>query len=646
MKVDYVIVGGGVAGLAAAIRLTELGIQPLVVEAGNYPSHKVCGEFISPNGCELLKQWEITPNPIYKTRLHIENKTSVFTFPKPAGALSHLQLDPQLADRARRGGATILTNTRIEEIEIEPKNLIIATGRYRKESFKCCYYGYKSHFTNLEADCLEMHAFSGGYYGIAPIEEGKFNVASISRSDSPPMEGEWMKASIPNFGVRKTPNWENTYFIGDAAGTIPPATGNGLTMALLSGVMGAEYALKGDVAGFKKAWHRRFSSQIYWGKVAHHILLKPSIAKRMTGLIPILLPKDANSMTILGIGSANPKEFIGQEEALASVLKLLDLDEKQKEHLKNLYTTSGIKKRHMAFSGDFFLRYLQTDPGMGSRNGLYRETAVNLAAESSAKAIASWGGNVADITHVISVSCTGVYAPGIEFSLIDRLKLNSKVLRLGINFMGCFGAFKGLQAARAFAAQNRQARILVVCTELCSLHFQKTTDLDSLLSGSIFADGSAAVIVGSDPSVTEKPLWEITREYCHALKDSEEQMTWEAADTGFRMKLSSFVPLNIAHNIRPFVEHLMRDIDSNDCDYAIHPGGKSILQVLQRKLRLTEGQLDSTNHIFSHFGNMSSATVLFVLEHLHNSGSKKPWCLGLGFGPGLSIEGFLLKRFV
>jgi flavin-dependent dehydrogenase len=193
-----------------------------------------------------------------------------------------------MADRARRGGATILTNTRMEEIKVEPKNLIIATGRYRKESLKCCYYGYKSHFTNLDVDCLEMHAFSGGYYGIAPIEEGKFNVAGISTT---PMEGEWMKASIPNFGVRKTPDWENTYFIGDAAGTIPPATGNGLTMALLSGVMGAEYALKGDVAGFKKAWHRRFSSQITFGKLAHHLLLKPTIAKRMTGFIPYFYQK-------------------------------------------------------------------------------------------------------------------------------------------------------------------------------------------------------------------------------------------------------------------------------------------------------------------------------------------------------------------
>jgi predicted naringenin-chalcone synthase len=349
-------------------------------------------------------------------------------------------------------------------------------------------------------------------------------------------------------------------------------------------------------------------------------------------------------MTILGIGSANPKDYIGQEEALASVLQLIDLDEKQQEHLKNLYTTSGIKKRHMVFSGDYFLSYLQTDPGMGSRNSFYRETAVNLATESSAKALATWGGNVADITHVISVSCTGVYAPGIEFSLIDRLKLNHNVLRLGINFMGCFGAFKGLQAARAFASQNSKNRILVVCTELCSLHFQKTNDLDSFLSGSIFADGSAAVVVGSDPRGTEQPLWEIKKEYCHALKDSEEQMTWEAADTGFRMKLSSYVPLNISHNIRPFVEYLMTDIDPSDCDYAIHPGGKSILQVLQRKLKLKEDQLDATHHIFSNFGNMSSATVLFVLEHLHKTHSKKPWCLGLGFGPGLSIEGFLLKK--
>lgn len=346
---------------------------------------------------------------------------------------------------------------------------------------------------------------------------------------------------------------------------------------------------------------------------------------------------------ILGIGSAIPKNYVSQKDAFTALTKLVDCDENRFKYLQNLYENSGIIKRHMVLPAEFLYNYYSLNPGMGSRNDHYKRESLKLAEEASIKAVESWGGSVSDITHVISVSCTGVYAPGIEFSLIDSLKLNRSVLRFGINFMGCFGAFKGMQVAHAFAKQNPKARILVVCTELCSLHLQRTLDPDSLLSGSIFADGSSAIVVGAEPKQSEKPLWEILRERGHSLVDSQEQMTWEASDTGFRMKLSSFVPLKISHHIRPFVSDLMEGISPEACDWAIHPGGKSILQVLQRKLKLTDDQLKSTHDIFSNYGNMSSATVLFVLEKLLKMGARKQYCLGLGFGPGLSIEGFALR---
>lgn len=302
-EMDYVIVGGGVAGLAAAIRLTELGIRPLVIESGTYPSHKVCGEYISPAGCEKLKEWGISPLPIEKVRFCFQKREYLFPLPKPAGALSHLQLDPQLAIRAKVGGSTIYVNSKVVELGpkkvvlengevIRPKHLLIATGRYRNEKPKIEYYGYKAHFKDLKVDGLEMHAFDGGYYGIAPIEGGKCNVACISRRDAPPpLKAEWLRAPIPEFGIKEIPSWEDSYFIGDAAGTIPPATGNGLTIAILSGILGAEYAFRNDPAGFRKVWLKQFSKPIFWGKITHNLLLKPSIAQKLVSFTPQLYQK-------------------------------------------------------------------------------------------------------------------------------------------------------------------------------------------------------------------------------------------------------------------------------------------------------------------------------------------------------------------
>ena len=298
MKVDTLIIGGGVAGLAAAIRLTELGIKPLVIEGGSYPAHKVCGEFISPSGCALLKKWDIHPIPIAKTNFRFRSSRYQFTFPKVAGALSHLQLDPQLALRAKQGGAKILMQTKVEELTptrvrlnngdlLEPKHLLIATGRLSQG--EPCYYGYKAHYADLKTDCLEMFSFAGGYMGIAPIEGGKFNVAAISKtkislSQHPFLRGgtslfkEWMEVPVGKLGVKKTPDWPNAYFIGDAAGTTPPATGNGITLALLSGIMGAEFSYRKDPSGFKRAWLQKFKGPILWGNWIHRLMMRPSFS--------------------------------------------------------------------------------------------------------------------------------------------------------------------------------------------------------------------------------------------------------------------------------------------------------------------------------------------------------------------------------
>lgn len=357
---------------------------------------------------------------------------------------------------------------------------------------------------------------------------------------------------------------------------------------------------------------------------------------------------------LLGLSTAVPSYSVTQSIALQRVMETFPLDDSQKKQVTNLYQNSGINTRYV-ITPDFNYdrdrwefwgkEYPKTVPGMTKRNDLYKQEAKLLAHQASEKAILDWGGDSKSITHVVSVSCTGVVIPGIEFSLIKSLGLKPSIYRLGINFMGCFGAFKGIEVAKALAKENPKNRVLVVCTELCSLHLQGSVTPDDLAANSIFADGAAAIIIGCEPTSKETPIWEIIKNSSFGIDNTLEQMSWEASDNGFLMKLSGFVALNIARHIKPFTQELLTtDIASSECNWAIHPGGKAILQIIEKKLQLEKDQTQASWNTLANYGNMSSATFLFVLDSLRKETSKRKWTAGLGFGPGLSVEGLLLKN--
>jgi flavin-dependent dehydrogenase len=328
LKHDYVVIGGGIAGLCAALRLTELGVHPLIIEAGDYPSHKLCGEFISSGSISLLERWNINPVKINDIQLVSSSEILDFQFPFPAGSLSHMTLDVQLAERATTGGAELLTRTKVVKLGFEngkhvihlssgetvyAGHLIVATGRLpalSQCSPKMKYIGIKAHFEGIPTENkLIMFSFNGSYLGLSPIEDGKSNIACLAelkeykkwnqpeafiqslRNQHPLLDHylskgkcvmkEWMTASIPEFGIKETPDWPQTYFIGDALATIPPITGNGLSMAMEGGMMAAEYAICNDVIEFKKAWKQRFKRPVFFGKILHQVAMNPSIGKRM-----------------------------------------------------------------------------------------------------------------------------------------------------------------------------------------------------------------------------------------------------------------------------------------------------------------------------------------------------------------------------
>lgn len=331
---DYVILGGGVAGLCAAKRLLELGVCPLIIEAGSYPAHKVCGEFLSPSSLPILNKWDIHPIPIYRMQLNTPSKYLQLEFPQPAGSLSHLTLDLQLANQIIQQGGMLYTQTKVLDLRppiyerrchelslssgetIKAKQLLIATGRipgYSAQKPQIRYIGIKAHFSNLELhSTLYMFSFKGAYLGLAPVENGYANLACLaaieqvrqfssyqhfiqSLIDSHPLlcnllvSGsnlfeEWMEASIPEFGLRSTPDWPHTYWIGDAAGTIPPACGNGLSLAIASGYLAAEFAIKDRSLAFKHVWQKRCIFQIKLAKGLHRLFLHPSWGSKAISL--------------------------------------------------------------------------------------------------------------------------------------------------------------------------------------------------------------------------------------------------------------------------------------------------------------------------------------------------------------------------
>jgi len=360
------------------------------------------------------------------------------------------------------------------------------------------------------------------------------------------------------------------------------------------------------------------------------------------------------NVSILSLATAVPPYGLTQEQISDKLVDILSLEPEKAKLLKQIHQNSMIKTRYSVlqdFTKDrkewnfWGAEFPKKIPGMASRNDVYKKEAPILALEACIQALEAWGGNLQDITHIISVSCTGMIAPGIEFDLMQRLELNPATQRLGINFMGCFGAFKGLSVAQAYAKENPQNRILLICTELCSLHFQIEPTPDNILANSLFSDGAAAAVIGAAPQPTETPLWTIRNSRSLGLEKTSDKMSWEAGDHGFVMQLSHTVPVLLGRQIGAFVDSLTGPHFSADhADWAIHPGGKSIIQAIERALHLKEGATQASWDTLANYGNMSSATFLFVLKRLFELRTANPWAVGIGFGPGLSVEGILLSK--
>ncbi|MGZ8283354.1 MAG: type III polyketide synthase [Allosphingosinicella sp.] len=282
--------------------------------------------------------------------------------------------------------------------------------------------------------------------------------------------------------------------------------------------------------------------------------------------------------------------------------------------------------------------YHGDSPATSTRMRRYADEAPELAL----KAIANLREKVAldGITHLVVASCTGFVAPGIDQIIARRLGLDG-VERTLVGFMGCYAAVSALRTAYHIARSQPEARVLTVTVELCSLHLQHTQQLEQLLAMLQFSDGAAAALVTSEPGG-----FEMSHLFSAQLEDSAELIQWKIVDTGFEMTLSGQVPQRIhdalqQENVRATLYNGWSpgEIDS----WAVHAGGRSILDSVEKGLELPQGALFASRDVLANYGNMSSATLMFVLSQLLDSPDVRKG-VALAFGPGLAAEGFHFER--
>lgn len=277
-------------------------------------------------------------------------------------------------------------------------------------------------------------------------------------------------------------------------------------------------------------------------------------------------------------------------------------------------------------------------PGTADRMRLYEEHAPALAERTVAGL--DLGAEARRITHVIVTSCTGMYAPGIDFDLVERCGLDPAVERTMVGFMGCYAAINALKLARHTVRSEPAARVLVVNLELCSLHLQPTTSLEQMLSFLVFADGCAASVISADPVGLS-----LDRFHAVVLPATADLITWKIRDSGFDMHLSGRVPAAIREGLREGATAILDGaLPSEIQRWAVHPGGRSVLDAVEQGLGLDASALSASREVLAGFGNMSSATVMFVLKAVLAAAKPGERGCAMSFGPGLTAETMLFSR--
>lgn len=365
-----------------------------------------------------------------------------------------------------------------------------------------------------------------------------------------------------------------------------------------------------------------------------------------------------DSVAILSFGTAVPPYQVQQSDVARWMGDSFVHRPEMGRWLRSIFANAGVETRYSCIP-DYGLPVAQSRfaPGLSpnqapttaERMAIYEGEAIPLGVAAAQQALGELAtatdkhlpDTLASITHLVAVSCTGFFAPGLDLAIARELGLDPTIGRTMIGFMGCAAAFNGLRTAQQIVRSQPQARVLVVCVELSSLHTQPTSERENLVAASLFADGASACIVGT-PSVGQGNFYIIEDFHTVVKPDTRDDMVWRIGDHGFVLRLSPQIPQHLTQVAPAALARLFPDDDPQF--WAIHPGGPAIVDQLATLFELTPDQVAASRTILRQYGNLSSATILFVLNELRQSlpplGSRsKPQSgVAMAFGPGLVIE--------
>ena len=364
------------------------------------------------------------------------------------------------------------------------------------------------------------------------------------------------------------------------------------------------------------------------------------------------------TLRIAGIGTAAPEFSISQKEAAAVNMCFCVGADERLRLIPALYRRAGVRKRHSVLlhtdAGEPLARQSLYEaaneegdrgPTTRQRMEVYEREAPGLVVRASRRAIEDAGIDPTTFTHLVTVSCTGFHAPGADAAVIDGLGLPRTVERTHVGFMGCHGALNGMRVADAFTRAQPDARVLLCAVELCTLHMFYGWDAEKIVANSLFGDGAGAVVGIGAGDLRDESAWNVAANGTYLMPDSGDAMSWKIGDHGFDMTLSARVPGLIRDNLAGWLEGWLaaNGLGVEDvATWAVHPGGPRILTAFEQAVDLESGAVDISREVLAEFGNMSSATLLFILERLRRSGAPRP-CVAVGFGPGMAVETMLLR---
>lgn len=345
--------------------------------------------------------------------------------------------------------------------------------------------------------------------------------------------------------------------------------------------------------------------------------------------------------SIAALQTGVPRIRYSQQEILERFIGYLGESGRRSKAIAAIYERAGVDYRYTTVDEGFFSGDLSTQ----TRNDRYMADAVPLGEAVIRRGLDAAGVAPDEIDDLIVVSCTGFAIPGLDLLLAGRLGMRPDLRRTCVLGMGCYGAFPGLLRASQSAMLRPGSRALLLSLELCSLHLQRDSSAESVVSSALFSDGAAMALLTADEDATgPRVVAQSTRCDYQTL----EHMSFTLTDQGFRMYLSSYVPELLAANIEPFVDDLLAQHGLARQDvrhWGIHPGSTKIVDYVQERLALTDEQVSHSHAVLSAYGNMSSATILFVLDRIQQCERPAAGDYGvlMAFGPGLTMEAALLQ---